>query len=136
MIWGDVDYMLVDMPPGTGDVPLTVFQSLPVDGIVVVASPQELVEMIVGKAVKMADMMNIPVLGIVENMSYFKCPDCNKEHHIFGDSHVDELAAKFGIDTVSKIPIEPKLARACDEGKIEEYDNDYLIEIIEKIKRI
>ncbi len=136
VIWDQVDYMLVDMPPGTGDVPLTVFQSLPVDGIVVVASPQELVEMIVGKAVKMAEMMNIPVLGIVENMSYFKCPDCGKEHHIFGDSHVDELSVKFGIDTVSKMPIDPGIAKACDEGKIEEYDNDYLEEIIEKIKRI
>ena len=136
VIWNQVDYMLVDMPPGTGDVPLTVFQSLPVDGIVVVASPQELVEMIVGKAVKMAEMMNIPVLGIVENMSYFKCSDCGKEHHIFGDSHVDELSVKFGIDTVSKMPIDPGIAKACDEGKIEEYDNDYLEEIIEKIKRI
>ena len=128
--------MFVDMPPGTGDVPLTVFQSLPVDGIIVVASPQELVEMIVGKAVKMAEMMNIPVLGIVENMAYFECPDCGKKHYIFGESHIDELASKFGIDTVSKIPIEPALAAACDAGKIEDYKNEYLAEIIEKINKL
>ncbi len=136
VIWDEVDYMLVDMPPGTGDVPLTVFQSLPVDGIVVVTSPQELVEMIVGKAVKMADMMNIPVLGVVENMSYFVCSNCNEKHYIYGNSHVDELAAKFGIDTVSKIPIEPGLAKACDKGAVEEYEHDYLAEIVEKIKNI
>lgn len=136
VIWDEVDYMLVDMPPGTGDVPLTVFQSLPVDGIVVVTSPQELVEMIVGKAVKMADMMNIPVLGVVENMSYFVCSNCNEKHYIYGDSHVDELAAKFGIDTVSKIPIEPGLAKACDKGAVEEYEHNYLAEIVEKIKNI
>ncbi|HIV16654.1 MAG TPA: Mrp/NBP35 family ATP-binding protein [Candidatus Alectryocaccobium stercorigallinarum] len=136
VVWDEVDYMFVDMPPGTGDVPLTVFQSLPVDGIVVVASPQELVEMIVGKAVNMAGMMNIPVLGIVENMSYFVCPNCNEKHFIFGNSHVDDLASKFGIDTVSKIPIDPKLAKLCDEGKISEYKNEHLKEIVEKIEAL
>ena len=136
VVWDEVDYMFVDMPPGTGDVPLTVFQSLPVDGIVVVASPQELVEMIVGKAVNMAGMMNIPVLGIVENMSYFVCPNCNEKHFIFGNSHVDDLASKFGIDTVSKIPIDPELAKLCDEGKISEYKNEHLKEIVEKIEAL
>ena len=119
VVWGDVDFMFVDMPPGTGDVPLTVFQSLPVDGIVVVASPQELVGMIVEKAVNMAGLMNIPVLALVENMSYFKCPDCGKEHRIFGESHIDEIAAKHGIDTVCRIPIDPALASATDSGEIE-----------------
>ena len=136
VIWDEVDYMFVDMPPGTGDVPLTVFQSLPVDGIVVVASPQELVEMIVGKAVKMAETMNIPVLGIVENMSYFECPDCGKRHSIFGDSKADSLAEKFGIDTVCRMPIDPSLAKACDEGKIESYGKDYLKEMIQKIQQL
>ncbi len=133
VIWGDVDYMFVDMPPGTGDVPLTVFQSLPVDGIIVVTSPQELVEMIVSKAVKMAEMMNIPVLGIVENMSYFTCPDCGKRHALFGESKVDALAEKFGIEAVSKLPIDPKLAEACDAGEIELYENADLKEILEKV---
>lgn len=136
VVWDEVDYMFVDMPPGTGDVPLTVFQSLPVDGIVVVASPQELVEMIVGKAVNMAGMMNIPVLGIVENMSYFICPNCGEKHFIFGNSHVDDLASRFGIDTVSKIPIDPELAKLCDEGKISEYNNEHLKEIVEKIESL
>ena len=136
VIWDEVDYMFVDMPPGTGDVPLTVFHSLPVDGIVVVASPQELVEMIVGKAVNMAGMMNIPVLGIVENMSYFICPNCGEKHFIFGNSHVDDLASRFGIDTVSKIPIDPELAKLCDEGKISEYNNEHLKEIVEKIESL
>ena len=119
VVWGDVDFMFVDMPPGTGDVPLTVFQSLPVDGIVVVASPQELVGMIVEKAVNMAGLMKIPVLALVENMSYFKCPDCGKEHRIFGESHIDEIAAKHGIGTVCRIPIDPALAAATDSGEIE-----------------
>lgn len=126
VLWGDVDLMLVDCPPGTGDVPLTVFQSLPVDGIVVVTSPQELVSMIVGKAVKMADMMNIPVLGIVENMSYFECPDCHSRHAIFGDSHVDQVAADHGIETVARMPISPKLAAAADKGLLELFDGDWL----------
>ncbi len=119
VVWGDIDYMFVDMPPGTGDVPLTVFQSLPVKGIVVVTSPQELVSMIVDKAVKMAKMMNIPVLGIVENYSYFECPDCGKKHHIYGESHIDEVAKEHGIETIAKLPINPKLAAACDKGMIE-----------------
>ncbi|MBP5312847.1 MAG: Mrp/NBP35 family ATP-binding protein [Clostridia bacterium] len=122
VIWEDVDYLFVDMPPGTGDVPLTVFQSLPVDGIVVVTSPQELVSMIVGKAVKMADMMNIPVLGIVENMSYYVCPDCGAKHSIFGESNVDKTAEKVGIATVAKLPLDPKLSAACDKGMIELFE--------------
>ena len=112
VVWGDVDFMFVDMPPGTGDVPLTVFQSLPVDGIVVVATPQELVGMIVEKAVKMADMMNVPVLGLVENMSSFRCPDCGKVHAIFGESHADDIAKAHGISPVCRLPINPKLAAA------------------------
>ncbi len=118
--WGDVDVMFVDMPPGTGDVPLTVFQSLPVDGIIVVTSPQELVEMIVGKAVKMASMMNVPIMGLVENMSYFKCPDCGKTHEIFGKSTVDKVAEKYGITNTARLPIDPKITSLVDAGKIEE----------------
>ena len=131
--WGNVGVMFVDMPPGTGDVPLTVFQSLPVDGIIVVTSPQELVSMIVGKAVKMAELMKIPVLGIVENMSYFECPDCGKRHAIFGESRIDALAESYGIDAVSKLPIDPKLASLADKGEIEAYDTDALDVILEKI---
>ena len=119
VMWGDVDFMFVDMPPGTGDVPLTVFQSLPLDGILVVTSPQELVGMIVEKAANMAAMMNIPVLGIVENMSWFKCDACGKEHRIFGDSHVDEIAARHGVANVARLPIQPGLAVACDTGRVE-----------------
>ncbi len=126
VIWDDVDYMFVDMPPGTGDVPLTVFQSLPIDGIIVVTSPQELVSMIVEKAVKMADLMNIPVLGIVENLSYFECPDCGKTHNIYGDSHIDEIAKAHNIENVAKLPINPKLASACDKGMIELFEGDWL----------
>ena len=133
VIWDDVDYMFVDMPPGTGDVPLTVFQSLPVAGIVVVTSPQEMVSKIVSKAVKMAGLMNIPVLGVVENMSYFQCPDCGKQHKIFGESHVDELAKEFGIDTVCKLPIAPRVAELCDEGRIEELKEPWLDGMINKI---
>lgn len=136
VIWGDVDYMFVDMPPGTGDVPLTVFQSIPVDGIVVVTSPQELVEMIVGKAVKMAEMMNIPILGIVENMSYFKCPDCGKQHSIFGESRIDALAENYKIDTVSKIPINPALAKSCDRGLIELFEGNWLEKVADKIEAL
>lgn len=131
--WGEVDYMFVDMPPGTGDVPLTVFQSLPVDGIVIVTSPQELVGMIVGKAVKMAQMMNVPVLGLVENMSYFCCPDCGKQHKIYGESHVDQFAAENGIDVVCKLPIDPAIARLCDLGRVEEYHGDFLQPLAQKI---
>lgn len=136
VIWGDVDYMFVDMPPGTGDVPLTVFQSLPLDGIVIVASPQELVGMIVEKAVNMAKMMNIPVLGIVENMSYFECPDCGGKHRIFGDNDIHALAGKYDIETVSQIPINPKLAAACDKGMIELFAGDWLENLSDKINNI
>lgn len=136
VIWGDVDFMFVDMPPGTGDVPLTVFQSLPVDGIVIVTSPQELVSMIVGKAVKMARLMNVPVLGIVENMSYFQCPDCGKTHRIYGESRIDEIAKEYGIDAVAEIPINPKLAAACDRGMIELFDEDALAGISEIIEKL
>lgn len=118
VIW-DVDYLFVDMPPGTGDVPLTVFQSLPIDGIVVVTSPQDLVSMIVGKAIKMANMMNVPVLGLVENYSYFECPDCLERTQIFGDSKVDQISKKFGVDILAKLPINPDFAKACDSGLIE-----------------
>lgn len=119
VIWEDIDYMFVDMPPGTGDVPLTVFQSLPVDGIIIVTSPQELVAMIVSKAVKMAEMMNIPIIGLVENMSYFHCPDNGKDYQIFGESHVDEIAEEHGLKVLAKLPIDPALANACDNGMIE-----------------
>lgn len=124
--WGEVDYMYVDMPPGTGDVPLTVFQSIPLDGIVIVTSPQDLVSMIVEKAVKMAKMMNVPILGIVENMSYFVCPDCGKRHTIFGESHLEEIAAKFDIDALARLAIDPSLAKLVDFGKLEEYPDEPL----------
>ncbi len=124
VIWDDVDYMFVDMPPGTGDVPLTVFQSLPVDGIVIVTSPQELVSMIVQKAVKMAKMMNIPVLGIVENMSYAVCPDCGKKIMVYGESHTAEIAKEFGIPLLAQIPFDPALARCVDQGVIELHECD------------
>ena len=120
VIWQDVDYMFVDMPPGTGDVPLTVFQSIPVDGIVVMTSPQDLVSMIVGKAVKMAKMMNIPILGIVENYSYLACPDCGKKIELFGKSKVDEVAAEYELPVLAKLPLDPKLAEAVDRGEIED----------------
>ena len=119
VVWNDVDYMFVDMPPGTGDVPLTVFQSLPLDGIVIVGSPQELVSMIVEKAVNMAKLMNIPILGLVENMSYFVCPDCGKHISVYGDGGIDALGASHGIPVLEKIPIDPKLAHMCDTGTIE-----------------
>jgi len=117
--WGDLDVMFVDMPPGTGDVPLTVYQSLPVDGVVIVSSPQKLVELIVGKSVKMAQMMEKKVLGLVENMSYFTCPDCGKRHDVFGPSSVDEMAVKFGISETLRLPIDPTFAQAIDAGKAE-----------------
>lgn len=120
VIWDDVDYMFVDMPPGTGDVPLTVFQSIPVDGIIIVTSPQELVSMIVEKAVNMANMMGIPICGIVENMSGVVCPDCGKEIKVFGESHIEDVAARNGIKVLGKIPMLPELARLCDEGRIED----------------
>ena len=126
VIWNDIDYMFIDCPPGTGDVPLTIFQSIPLDGIVIVSSPQELVSMIVQKAANMADLMNIPVLGLVENMSYVKCPDCGKEIKVFGESHIEEVAEKFGYELLAKIPMDPKLAALVDKGWIEMMDNDYL----------
>lgn len=126
VLWNKVDYMFIDMPPGTGDVPLTVFQSLPIDGIIVVTSPQELVSMIVEKAVKMAEMMNIPILGLVENMSYFECSECGKQHKIFGESHIDEIAQKYNIPNISKIPMNNKLASACDAGTIELFEGEWL----------
>lgn len=132
--WGDVDYMYVDMPPGTGDVPLTVFQSLPVDGIVIVTSPQELVSMIVEKAVNMARMMNIPILGIVENYSYFVCPDCGGKHSIYGESHLDAIAAEHGLTVLGKLPIDPSLAQLCDGGAIETVAADYLPDAFAKIE--
>lgn len=125
VIWGDVDFMFIDMPPGTGDVPLTVFQSLAIDGIIIVTSPQELVSMIVSKAVKMAEMMNIPVIGLVENMSYFKCPDNGKEYKIFGESHIEEIAEKHNLKVLAKLPIDPKISAACDKGMIELFDGDW-----------
>ena len=134
VVWGEVDYMFVDMPPGTGDVPLTVFQSLPIKGIIVVTSPQELVGMIVEKAVNMANMMNIPVLGIVENMSYFECPDCGKKHSIYGESHIDSIAEKHGIKQVAKLPIKRDIARWCDEGLIELFEGDWLDELSDSIE--
>ncbi len=124
--WGKNDVMFIDMPPGTGDVPLTVFQSIPVDGIIVVTSPQELVGMIVEKAVNMAGLMNIPVLGLVENMSYAVCPDCGKHIPVFGESHVGEVAAKYSLPLLGRIPINPKLAAACDAGLIELFEGDWL----------
>ena len=136
VIWKDVDIMFIDMPPGTGDVPLTVFQSLPIDGVVVVTSPQELVGMVVQKAVNMANMMNIPVLGVVENYSYFECPDCGKQHKLFGESHIEKVAKENGIETVCRIPINPKLAAACDAGLIELYEGDWLNELTAKIETL
>ena len=125
VVW-DVDFLFVDMPPGTGDVPLTVFQTLPVDGIVIVSSPQELVGMIVGKAVQMAQMMHVPILGLVENMSYAVCPDCGKHINVFGDSHVDEIADKYSLPVLAKMPIDPELAKEADAGMIEVFAGDYL----------
>ena len=134
--WGDVDYMFVDMPPGTGDVPLTVFQSLPVDGVVVVATPQELVGMIVAKAIKMARMMSKKVLALVENMSYFKCPDCGGEHEIFGPSHVAQTAESFLIPNVVRLPIDPALAQKVDEGAVEQFEGTWLDELANEIEKM
>ena len=133
VVWGDIDYMFVDMPPGTGDVPLTVFQSLPVDGAVVVTSPQDLVSMIVAKAVNMAKMMDIPVLGLVENYSYFQCPDCGKQHAIFGESHIDKVAAELEVPVLAKLPIDPALAAAFDAGKIEDFPTNYLAQLASQL---
>ena len=136
VIWGDVDYMFVDMPPGTGDIPLTVFQSLPVDGIIIVTTPQELVSMIVEKAVAMAKLMKMPILGIVENMSYVKCPHCGEEIKVFGESHIDEIAAKEGIKVIGRVPIDPALAKAADEGTVEYADTSFLDGIMEVLPKI
>ena len=133
VIWNDVDFMFVDMPPGTGDVALTVFQSLPLDGIIVVASPQDLVSMIVKKALNMANMMNIPVLGLVENMSYLECPDCGKKISVFGESHIEETAQECKTQVLGKLPINPKLAAACDAGMIELFEGDWLSVAAEKV---
>ncbi len=134
--WGDVDYMFVDMPPGTGDVPLTVFQSLPVDGVVVVSSPQELVGMIVEKCVNMAGMMDKKVVGLVENMSYYKCPDCGAEHSVFGPSHAEELARRHDIPAVARLPLDPGLASACDEGVIELFEGSWLDALADAIEKL
>lgn len=135
-VWGDVDYLFVDMPPGTGDVPLTVFQSLPVDGIVIVTSPQGLVQMIVKKAFHMANMMHIPVLGLVENFSYLKCPDCGKKIALFGESNIDEVAAKEGTRVLGKLPLDPAYAKAADAGAFYEMENPYLDAAVDALKTI
>lgn len=126
VIWGDVDYLFVDMPPGTGDVPLTAFQSLPIEGIVIVTSPQDLVQMIVKKAYNMAGMMKVPVLGLVENYSYVKCPDCGRQIYVFGESHIDEIAAELNIPVLGKMPIDPAYAAKADEGAFDQVDNPYV----------
>lgn len=132
-VWQDVDYLFVDMPPGTGDVPLTVLQSIPLDGIVVVTSPQDLVSMIVEKAIKMANLMQIPILGLVENMSYFECPDCGKRHEIYGKSHIDEIARDKKLQVLAKIPIVPGLAAECDRGQIETIEKSFMDEAVDKL---
>ncbi|MCH5201638.1 MAG: Mrp/NBP35 family ATP-binding protein [Oscillospiraceae bacterium] len=136
VIWDDIDYMFVDMPPGTGDVPLTVFQSLPIDGIVIVTSPQDLVSMIVTKAVNMAKMMNIPILGIVENMSYFMCPDCGKEHKIYGESNIEQVAKDNDTKVLCKLPINPEIAKAVDNGKIEDLKGEYISSAADEIENV
>jgi len=135
VIWEDVDYMFVDMPPGTGDVPLTVFQSLPVDGIIIVTSPQDLVSMIVSKAVKMANMMHIPVLGFVENYAYLQCPDCGKKINVFGKSHLDETAAKFDLPILARLPIDPNVAECYDNGLMETVNTDALADVIAAVEK-
>ena len=135
VIWNDIDYMFIDMPPGTGDVPLTVFQSIPVDGIIIVTSPQELVSMIVDKAVNMAEMMNIPIIGLVENMSYFRCPDNGKDYKIFGDSHIEEIADKHNLEVLAKLPIDPKISAACDKGMIELFDGSWFDSIAKLLEK-
>ena len=135
VLWRDVDYMFVDMPPGTGDVPLTVFQSLPVDGIIVVTTPQDLVGMIVSKAVRMAEMMNIPVLGVVENMSYYTCPDCRKQHEIFGASKVQAVAAAFDIPHTARIPVDPVITAMVDAGEVEHVNADFLAELVDSLEK-
>ncbi len=136
VVWGDVDYMYVDMPPGTGDVPLTVMQSLPLDGIVIVTSPQDLVSMIVSKAVNMARMMNVPILGVIENYSYLSCPCCGEKIEVFGKSHVDEIAEKFNIPVLAKVPMDPKVAALCDAGTIETVEISVLDEAVAKLTAV
>lgn len=135
-LWKDIDFMFVDMPPGTGDVPLTVFQSIPLDGIIVVTSPQELVSLIVEKAVNMAAMMNIPVLGVVENMSYVKCPDCGKAIRVFGESHLDEVAGKHQLKVLARLPIDPALARVVDQGVVELFEGDWMDSAAETVEAL
>ena len=135
VIWGDLDYLFVDMPPGTGDVPLTVFQSLPVDGVIVVSAPQTLVGMIVTKAVRMAEMMDIPVLGLVENYSFFRCPGCGQEHPVFGESTINALGAQLSLPVLAKLPIDPALARAVDEGKVEGYEPNPMTGVAELLDK-
>ena len=136
VLWGDLDYLFVDMPPGTGDVPLTVFQSLPVDAAVLVTSPQSLVGMIVKKAYNMAQMMNIPLMGIVENYSYFECPDCSKKHYIFGESHIDEIASSMNLDVLAKLPLKPEIAKISDEGKFDEIDNEGFDDVVKALEQL
>jgi len=136
IIWGDLDFLFIDMPPGTGDVSLTVYQSIPIDGMIIVTSPQELVSMIVKKAFNMARQMNIPILGIVENMSYVKCPDCGREIEIFGQSKLEEKAKSMGIDILGRIPIDPQLSMLADEGRFSEFQNDYLKDAAEKVEKL
>lgn len=136
VIWDDVDFLFVDMPPGTGDVPLTVFQSIPLDGIIVVTSPQELVSMIVEKAVKMANMMHVPIMGVVENMSYAVCPDCGKEIKVFGESHIDSICRQYGLALLGRLPIDPKTAKACDSGLIELFEGNYLEAAVDKAEAL
>lgn len=135
-LWQDIDYMFVDMPPGTGDVPLTVFQSLPVDGIIIVTSPQELVSMIVAKAVNMAKKMDIPILGVVENMSYLECPDCGKRISVFGESHVEEVAKEHQIQVLAQIPIDPRIAQMVDAGQVEYLDMTWLDPAVKKVEAL
>lgn len=136
VIWQDIDFMFVDMPPGTGDVPLTVFQSMPIDGIIVMTSPQDLVSMIVSKAVNMANKMNINVLGLIENYSYFICPDCDAKHSIFGDSHIEDVAKEFNLEILAKLPMDKKFAKLCDEGNIELFNGDYLNDTCKKLEML
>ncbi|SEW44691.1 Mrp/NBP35 family ATP-binding protein [[Clostridium] fimetarium] len=136
VVWEDLDYLFIDMPPGTGDVPLTVFQSIPLDGIVIVSSPQDLVSMIVKKAYNMAKMMNIPILGLVENMSYIQCPDCGKKINLFGESKLNEISNEIGVDILGRIPIDPTIAKLVDEGNFETFSCDYLFDAAEKINNI
>lgn len=136
VIWENVDYMFVDMPPGTGDVPLTVFQSIPLEGIIIVTSPQDLVSMIVGKAVKMANAMDVPIIGIVENYSYLNCPDCGKKINVFGESKIEKVADEFGIEVLTKLPIDPEIAKACDSGQIESITCDAILPLLDTIEKL